>query len=117
MKIISVLLLISLLSLGTFNVYASPDGNHSDKRLGHITKKLDLNDQQQQQFREIMQTHMQKRKALREQNNNDIKAILTTEQQKKFDQLQQEKKARHEKRRAERMQNRNNSRAQIDNPK
>lgn len=102
MKSIAQILLIGILGIGAFSAYASPDEGRAEKRLGRITQKLNLNEQQQQQFREVMKSHMEKRKAMREERISKINAILTTEQKEKFDQIREERKARRKERREKR---------------
>ena len=102
MKTTTSLLLAALLSASAFTIYAAPDEIRTEKRVQRMTKNLQLNEQQQQQMRDIMKTHQKKRQALKDENIAKIKAILTAEQLQNFEKRRAERKAKREARREER---------------
>ncbi len=103
MNIITTIILIGILSITAVANATAAEGR-AEKRLDHISKRLDLNEQQQQQFREIMRLHQEQRKALHEERKQSINSILTAEQQEKFTQIQEKRKAKREERRKKRKQ-------------
>ena len=93
MKYITAILLTILLGAGTFTAYAASNEARMDKRIARMTERLDLNEQQQQQMREIIKTHKAEKKALHKAKTSNIKAILTPEQVEKFEKHRAERKA------------------------
>jgi periplasmic protein CpxP/Spy len=89
-----------------------PGGHHQmpnvDEQLQHLTKKLNLSDDQQAKVKAVLEDQHTKMEALRndssiaredkfgkmreihESSNTQIKAVLNDDQQKKFDKMQQE---------------------------
>ena len=105
MRNITPVLLICALAIGTISAAIAQTENRPEKRMGRIAQKLDLSEQQQQKFHEIMQSHREKRKALREEHIASVNAILTAEQQEKFEQMRAERKAKRRERMRERKHN------------
>jgi len=88
-------------------------GADPQKRVQHLTKKLNLSSDQQAKVLTILQDQQKQRENLRNDSslsqqdrrskmmdlhksaNEQIRALLTPDQQKKFDQMEQKKAARH----------------------
>ncbi|ARN72773.1 Spy/CpxP family protein refolding chaperone [Oceanicoccus sagamiensis] len=95
-------LLISAILIALFSLSAVA-GSHSDKsgdhRMEKMIKKLDLNEQQEQQVRAIMDSNKAERKAIREQmqalrdkTNQELSKVLTGEQMDKLTRMQEKRK-------------------------
>ncbi|MEH6911069.1 MAG: hypothetical protein V7459_10815 [Oceanicoccus sp.] len=90
MKIILTTLIVTLISLNSF-----ADDPH-DKRMNHMSKQLDLSEEQTEQIQTIFESKKEKRqaiheqmKALRSETNSEISATLNDEQREKFEKMQQ----------------------------
>ncbi len=94
MKYTTTLLLAAMLGAGAFTAYAEPSEDFMEKRMERMSNNLELNEQQQQQLQEIVQTQVEQRKAMRESHADRVKSILTPEQQVKFDEQRAQRKAK-----------------------
>lgn len=75
---------------------AAPDGKsmdeHLDKRLEHMQKRLELNDEQVSELRGVFQEHKEELKTLHESMKADVEEVLTPEQLEKFEHMHEEHK-------------------------
>ena len=84
----------------------------ADDQLKHLTKKLNLSDDQQAKLKPILEEHhnqleqlradnstsredrWKKMREIRENSDNQIKSVLNEDQQKQFDQMREEQRSR-----------------------
>ena len=99
MKAFIVCLALSLFSISSFAQ------DHQDKMLQHMTKKLDLNEQQVIEVKNIMEEQKEQRQLIRKtmedlhaSTTEKMAAILTPEQLEKFKQMENKREHKKDKR-------------------
>ncbi|EKF74238.1 hypothetical protein A11A3_09570 [Alcanivorax hongdengensis A-11-3] len=94
--------LIATLLVASSAVMAAPAPDdmpppHEGRMMEHMSKKLELTDQQQAQIQAIFKAQGEKMKALHTETESKINGVLNAEQQKKFAEMKEKRKARMEK--------------------
>lgn len=93
---------------GPSDEYAHDSGEMCPKKMGRISKKLDLDEDQKAQFAEIMQAKHAKRKEiieasgikeslgqLHDETHEKLKAVLSEEQMEKFEKMNEKRHDKH----------------------
>lgn len=99
-----IILTTVLVGLGLSAVFATPpkDGQFIEKRIAHMTEKLDLNDNQAASVQSILEAQHIKMTEIHEETQRMLKNVLTDEQFAKLEKMREKSKHKIKKKLAER---------------